>query len=228
MAGTRPFCFVIMPFRAELNYFYLYLKRHIEEQHNIDCERGDAQILTKPLLEKIADYIKRADVLIADCTGRNPNVFYELGIAHANDKKVILISQDAIEEAPADIRHLEFVRYSLADHAAFTAQLDNALQNVFSDRYAKLFDDAMEIFLAFRKDTGSKVPSATKEAFISRVSAVERTRQLPIDTDDSELAEILLPRIIADSGDIEVMMQITKWLSALPERATILSRAHGS
>lgn len=225
MPDSRPFCFVIMPFRPELNYLYLYLKRHIEEQHNVDCERGDAQILTKPLLEKIADYIRRADVLIADCTGRNPNVFYELGMAHAYDKKVVLISQDTIEEAPADIRHLEFIRYSLADHNTFTTQLDNALRNVFSDRYTKLFEDAMEIFAKFRKETGSKVHSAAKEAFVSRVSAVERTRQLPIDTDDSELAEILLPRIIADSGDIEVMIQITKWLEGLPERAAILSKA---
>jgi len=220
MAETRPFCFVIMPFRAELNYFYLYIKRHIEEEHNIDCERGDAQVLTKPLLEKIADYIRRADVLVADCTGRNPNVFYELGIAHANNKKVILISQDSVDEAPADIRHFEFIRYNLADHAAFTSQLDNALRNVFSDRYAKLYDDALEIFSQFRKATGSKVQPASRESFVSRVSVVERTRQVPFGTDATEKAEILLPRIIADSGDVEVMMQITKWLSALPDRAS--------
>lgn len=218
MANAHPFCFVMMPFRPELNYFYLFLKRHIEEQHNIDCERGDAQILTKPILEKIADYIRRADVLIADCSGRNPNVFYELGLAHANDKKVILISQDAIEEAPADVRHLEFIRYNLADHSTFIAHMDNALRNVFSDRYGKLYDDALDIFNLFRKETGSKVLPASRDLFVSRLSAVERTRQLPVDQDDTEKAEILLPRIIADSGDVQVMMQITKWLTALPDR----------
>ena len=219
MAEARPFCFVIMPFRPELNYFYLYLKRYIEEQHNIDCERGDAQILTKPLLEKIADYIRRADVLIADCTGRNANVFYELGLAHANDKKVILISQDAVDKAPADIRHFEFIRYNLGDHAAFMAQLDNALRNVFSDRYAKLYDDAIGIFTQFRKETGSKVLAASRDLFVSRVSAVERTRQRPIDEDDTEKTEILLPRIIADSGDVQVMMEITRWLTGLSDHA---------
>ena len=71
---TRPFCFVIMPFRPELHYFFLFLKRHIEEQHNIDCERGDGQVLTRPILEKIAGYIDRADVLVADCTGRTQRV----------------------------------------------------------------------------------------------------------------------------------------------------------
>jgi nucleoside 2-deoxyribosyltransferase len=225
METTRPFCFVIMPFRPELNYLYLYLKRHIEDQHNIDCERGDAQILTKPLLEKIADYIRRADVLIADCTGRNPNVFYELGIAHANDKKVILISQDTVSEAPADIRHFEFIQYNLADHATFTAQIDNALSNVFSDRYTKLYEDALTLFSQFRKDSGSRVIQAQREVFVSRITNVERTRQASIEGDEYEKAEVLLPRIIADSGDVEVMTQITRWLSALAERTRTIPRA---
>jgi hypothetical protein len=57
MSKIRPFCFVIMPFRPELHYFYLFIKRHIEDRHNIDCERGDAQILTKPILDKVSEYI---------------------------------------------------------------------------------------------------------------------------------------------------------------------------
>src|SRR3954452_5622402 len=95
-------CFVIMPFSVELHYFYLFLKRHIEEKHPVKCIRGDADILTVPLLDKIRSYIDTADVLIADCSGRNPNVFYELGMAHALGKKVILITKDAIEDAPTD------------------------------------------------------------------------------------------------------------------------------
>lgn len=218
MTSARPFCFVIMPFRPELNYFYLYLKHHIENSHNIDCERGDAQVLTKPLLEKIADYIRKADVLIADCTGRNPNVFYELGIAHASDKRVILITQDNVSEAPTDIRHYEFIKYELENHAQFLANLDNALRNVFSNRYDRLFTLALDVFKRFREETYAKVAQATKETFISRVSAVERTRDLPSGEDEYDLAELLLPRIIADSGDAQVMTLITKWLSEFSAR----------
>ena len=68
-------CFVIMPFSAELHYFYLFLQRHIEEKHGVKCIRGDADVLTVPILDKIRGYIDTADVLIADCSGRNPNVF---------------------------------------------------------------------------------------------------------------------------------------------------------
>src|SRR5438876_8266953 len=95
-------CFVLMPFAPELHYFYLYMKQHIEQKYGIRCERADAQILTKPILDKINDYIRNADVIVADCSGRNPNVFYELGIAHAYGKKVILITRDDVREAPSD------------------------------------------------------------------------------------------------------------------------------
>jgi nucleoside 2-deoxyribosyltransferase len=76
-----------MPFRPELNFFYRAIKSHIEQTFpEVRVERGDDRVLTKPILEKIVDFIRQADVVIADCSGRNPNVFYELGIAHALEK----------------------------------------------------------------------------------------------------------------------------------------------
>jgi hypothetical protein len=48
-----------MPFKPELHFLSLYLKDHTQDKHNIDCERGDEQILTKSLMEKIANYIRR-------------------------------------------------------------------------------------------------------------------------------------------------------------------------
>jgi nucleoside 2-deoxyribosyltransferase len=91
--------------------------------------------LTMPILEKINNSIRNADVIIADCSGRNPNVMYELGIAHAHRKKVILITKDPVHDAPSDIRHYEFIHYELDKHIEFFKKLDNALHNVFLKRY---------------------------------------------------------------------------------------------
>jgi len=44
-----PLCFVVMPFRAELNYFYLYVQKHLTEKHGLRVERGDHHVLTKAL-----------------------------------------------------------------------------------------------------------------------------------------------------------------------------------
>src|SRR6185369_17451065 len=161
MKQTERLCFVIMPFTEEVHYFYLYLKNHIEDKHGVTCLRGDADVLTVPLLEKIKDYIRNADIIIADCSGRNPNVFYELGLAHALGKKVILITRDPIKEAPTDIRHFEFIPYSLGRHVEFLELLDNALHRVFIDRYEVLYKVATDLFHTFRNSTDARVEIAT-------------------------------------------------------------------
>ncbi|MDT5272817.1 MAG: hypothetical protein QOH49_5003 [Acidobacteriota bacterium] len=217
MSDARPKCFVIMPFKAELHYFYLYLKHHIEQNHHVDCERGDAQVLTVPLLDKINGYIWKADVIIADCSDRNPNVFYELGIAHAHDKKVILITKDPINDAPTDIKQFEFIPYRLDNHTEFLERLDNALRNVFINRYEEWYDRAVAIFKGFRKETHAGVEMASKELFIQRLAVAEQRRELPSIEDELGVIELVLPRIIADSADVEVMSSITEWLATQPE-----------
>jgi nucleoside 2-deoxyribosyltransferase len=205
-------CFVIMPFRPDLHFFYLFLKQHIEQQHQIKCERGDAQVLTKPIIEKINDYIRQADVIIADCSGRNPNVFYELGLAHAHDKQVILITHDDVKEAPADIRHYEFIWYQLDKHIEFLERLDNAIRNVFAEQYESLYERAKIVFAEFCKATKAQVAQASKEKFLQRVFAVPNWQLPPID-DMLSVAEFVLPRISAEGHDAAVMKQITDWLT---------------
>ena len=213
MSEVKRTCFVIMPFAPELHYFYLYLKQYVEQQHGIRCERADAQVLTKPLLDKINDFIRNADVIIADCSGRNPNVFYELGIAHAYGKKVILITKDPVHAAPSDVRHYEFIHYELNKHTEFLERLDNALRNVFIERYEGLYEHAKDIFNKFKQATHAQVDIVSEEVFLSRVMAAERTQELPSMEDAGAITEFVLPRIIADSNDVAVMSRIVEWLS---------------
>ena len=202
-----------MPFTEEVHYFYLYLKNHIEDKHGVTCLRGDADVLTVPLLEKIKDYIRNADIIIAHWSGRNPNVFYELGLAHALGKKVILITRDPIKEAPTDIRHFEFIPYSLGRHVEFLELLDNALHRVFIDRYEDLYKVATDLFHTFRNSTDARVEIATKELFIQRVTAAGRTRDLPSPDDKWSVMEFALPRIIADNSDFAIMSGLTRWIT---------------
>src|SRR5262245_13442041 len=121
-----PFCFLVMPFRPELNYFYLYLKKYIREEHGLNLERGDHDVLSKALMDRIRDNIIEAYVILADVTSANPNGLYEIGLAHAIGKPVIFFTQDDPERAPVDVRQFEFIHYNLQDHERFLAKLDNA------------------------------------------------------------------------------------------------------
>ena len=58
----------------------------------------------------IWDYTQRAKILLADLTGKNANVFYELGLAHAAGKPVILVT-GSIDDVPFDLRALRVIEY---------------------------------------------------------------------------------------------------------------------
>ena len=122
--------FFIMPFRPGFNYMYLHIKDFIESKFDgTKCARGDTTISTEMLISKIRGNIQEADVIIADCSGHNPNVFYEIGVAHALGKNVVLISGRPNEEVPTDIRAYEQINYGFNDHEAFCGKLEQILRS---------------------------------------------------------------------------------------------------
>ena len=157
--------------------------------------------------------IQGADVIIADCSGRNANVFYELGLAHAHGKQVILITKDSVQEAPSDIRHFEFIHYEIEKHVAFLERLDNALHHALFEAYKPLYVRARDILDRFIKDTNCKVGAANEEVFFRRVKDAERARGIPTGDEQAALVEFLLPRIVEDSTDADIMKAIVSWTS---------------
>jgi len=209
-------CFVIMPFVPELHYFYLYLRHHLQTKHNVICDRADADVLTVPLLDKIKDYISRADIIIADCSGRNPNVFYELGIAHTLNKDVILITHDPINEAPSDIRHYEFIHYELNDEVSFLNRLDNALENITFKKYEPLYERAKIIFDRFNRANAFRFIEVRRQIFLASLRDADRQSSLStLPNDEKSMAGFLLPKIVDNPTDVQMMRAILDWLGTL-------------
>ena len=174
---------------------YLDSKEMIAEYLNTVLEEGD-----------------NADVIIADCSDNNANVFYELGIAHARDKKVILITKDNINNIPFDIKHLAVIPYE--NDAAFLEKLDNALDNVFLTRYTIWQDRAESLFTEFKQTTQLSVTMISEDDFRSQIKRAERDGQLPdINSDDVEVVHFILFSAITESAQIEIGQQITQWIS---------------
>ncbi len=69
----------------------------------LKCSRGDEQFIRGGVLSHILKELISASIIVANIDGRNPNVFYELGIAHAFDKNVILISS-SVDDVPFDLK----------------------------------------------------------------------------------------------------------------------------
>lgn len=207
-----PLCFFVMPFRQELNYFYLYVSEYLERQHGVRVVRGDYNILTKELMDKIRDHILEADAIIAEITGGNPNVFYEIGLAHAYGKPVIFLTQDDPKNAPVDVRGFEFIEYSLWRHTEFLSKLGNAIHNVFVGRYHELYEKAKTFLGEFNASTGCNNKALSEEVFQANIMRAEQVQVLPDKEDLGGLAEFLLPKIM-EVRDIETMRKITDWVS---------------
>lgn len=92
------YIFMLMPFKDELTKIYLnYIQEPLEKRgHKV--ERADEFNRNELIIKEIQDTISKADILIADLTGNNANVFYEVGYAHAkrNLDRVILLCQQPI------------------------------------------------------------------------------------------------------------------------------------
>ncbi len=210
--SPRPRCFFVMPFTEERNYFYLYLKKHIESTYALDVERGDTLRLTLPVAQKIAGQIQRARLVIADISGSNPNVMYEVGAAHALKKPVIFLSQDAPEAAPFDVRHFDFITYKLGDADGLLRALDSTLQAELSEQFGDLYERACALLDDLNRERGIDLAGVSREVFHQRIAAVVSTQRLPRDDNGPSLAEVLLPRIVRDSTDMKSIRAITAWM----------------
>lgn len=102
--------FVIMPFQEEFFEMYEMLKMEFSENYEF-TNAGDVGN-QQNILRDIIEPIYRSDIIIADLTGLNPNVMYELGIAHTFNKKTIVITKDDLVQLPFDLKQYRAKDYS--------------------------------------------------------------------------------------------------------------------
>ncbi|HEY2361890.1 MAG TPA: Hsp70 family protein [Candidatus Angelobacter sp.] len=117
-------CFVLMPFDAKFQAVYEDHIRPTIERAGLRCERADEIRGVKQITADIWERINRCRFLVAELTDQNANVFYELGLAHALGKDVILITQ-SMSFVPFDIKTLRCIVYDTTARGA--KKLENDL-----------------------------------------------------------------------------------------------------
>jgi len=125
---ARQLAFVVMPFASELQFVYQVIKSTVES-FRFHCERADETFISRPVMDEVKKRIAGADLVIVDFTGRNPNVYYEAGLADAWQKDWIVLAQ-ASEDMTFDVRHIGSIRYSntMCADAKLREDLENAMQ----------------------------------------------------------------------------------------------------
>ncbi len=123
--------FYLTPFHKEKSNAYRSIKK-ICESMGLRLSRGDEIYLEKKnIFNNILENILKSRMIIANIDGRNPNVFYELGIAHALDKPTIIISND-INKVPFDLQSQYIILYS--DDLELESKIGRALMDTIINR----------------------------------------------------------------------------------------------
>ena len=147
-------CFVMMPFGPWMDAYYREIYVPAIREAGLEPVRADELFSTGSVIEQIWEQISRAKVLLADLTGKNANVFYELGLAHAANKPVVFTT-GALEDVPFDLRHLRIALYDIRDPA-----------------WGEKLKSSLAVYLkAAKADPAKSVPQPFRKAVLAEVVA---------------------------------------------------------
>lgn len=125
-------CFVMMPFADPQGGYYGTIYEPAIKKAGLKAVRADTDIFgTGKIIDQIWAGINMARVLVAELTGRNPNVLYELGLAHALHKPVVLVSSNE-PDVPFDVRHVRVIYYDVNDPFWGDKLIDKVAENIIS------------------------------------------------------------------------------------------------
>ncbi|RBP45660.1 hypothetical protein DES53_10242 [Roseimicrobium gellanilyticum] len=121
-----------MPFAPPIGSYYEKIYDPAIRKAGLTPVRADNDIFgTGKIIEQIWSGINKARVLVAELTNRNPNVFYELGLAHALQKPVVLVACSD-QDVPFDLRHIRVIYYDMTDPFWGQKLVEKISENILS------------------------------------------------------------------------------------------------
>lgn len=175
--------FVIMPFQDEFYEVYEMIKMEFSELFEFSNagDEGNQQNILKDIIQPLYE----ADVVIADLTGLNPNVMYELGLAHTFNKKTIIITQDDLSKLPFDLKQYRAKDYSthFKKFAELIAYLRSNLNGVIDSSVA--YSNPVNDFLSLQGIEGGNwfkkeqaiLEDDTDKGFLDFLSDIETSTE---------------------------------------------------
>lgn len=199
-------CFVMMPFADPFEIYYerLYkpaiMEAGLEPTRTLDLFRPSAIVFD------IWNMIQEANVLLAELTTRNANVFYELGLAHAIGKPVVLVSE-TMSDVPFDLQQLRIILYDKND-PAWGDKLGSDITSALTETLSNPIEAVPNIF---RKVVASQAPE--QDEIHLRLNSLEQ-RQRAINREMRNMGNLRRTRSTFKSELMKVSssMEFDKWV----------------
>lgn len=125
-------CFVMMPFVEDLEWVYRDFIKPVAEQFGLTVVRADDIYAPGAITEQIRVAIQQSRLCIADVTQKNPNVLYEVGMAHTLGKPTLLLTRD-VADVPFDLRSLRLIVYEMPRIQKARLELERAIEHVLGE-----------------------------------------------------------------------------------------------
>jgi len=142
--------FMVMPFSDEIvKKAYEYCVKPIFIEKQIEIRKADEIFSTNPVYDDIIQEIQNAQIIVVDISGKNPNVYYELGISHnLKQSQTIILTHDPHENTPFDIAHFRIIHYddSIEGSAHLKKSLTQTIDYILVD-YKTLYKEEYEIVM---------------------------------------------------------------------------------
>ena len=123
---------MVQPFTAPYDGYYETLFKPAIQQAGLRPVRADDEVFgSGKIMDQVWRGIRDAKILIAELTTRNANVYYELGLAHALGKPVVLVAADG-EGVPFDVHHIRVIYYDITDPFWGQKLIDKIAENIQS------------------------------------------------------------------------------------------------
>lgn len=141
LTSSSNLCFVIMPFNPNFNSIYGTLIKPVAEKFGLTVLRADDIYSPGSITEQIRAAIQQARLCIADVSDRNPNVLYEVGIAHSLGKPTVLLTKQ-MNDVPFDLKSIRVIGYDPYSPETAELALEHSIQQVLGE---DRFDEAQRL-----------------------------------------------------------------------------------
>ncbi|MGD8779297.1 MAG: hypothetical protein PVH88_10100 [Ignavibacteria bacterium] len=162
-------CFVIMPFDALFQSQYENVIKPSIESLGIKCIRGNEIYSRQNIMSDIWKSIRECRFILAELTERNPNVMYEIGLAHAIGKPTILLTRNE-EDVPFDLKGIRYRFYDVNDPfwgTNLSEAIKDMVKKILNEEKPEKYLDGIEV-----KIDVAPVPVFQKEEFTLKSKAI--------------------------------------------------------
>jgi hypothetical protein len=164
-----------MPFGGWLDDYYETIYSPAIDAAGLEPHRADDLYRPSTIVNDIWAYTQKAKLLLADLTGKNPNVFYELGLAHALAKPAILVAE-SMDDIPFDLRALRIIVYD-KNHPRWGERLQEKVQNAIGEVLKAPQEAVLPAFLHVREADGKTSVTQRQKELIEIKQDLELLRR---------------------------------------------------